>query len=159
MSILSLARRLRRDNCGLGAMELALVMPVFFMLGLGTIDASRMVAAKIDLEQAAQRTTDFALARRPNSSSGTYLKTEAASAAGVNASDVTVDIYLECDGSRQGAFAGTCASGQLQARYVDIKITRQLQTQFDWAALGETLGLEVFSSRITVTGDSLVRFQ
>ena len=155
----SLLPSLMRDCAGTGVMELGLAMPMLLMLLLGTVDASRMIAAKIDMEQAAQRTTDYALARRPDSSNGTYLQTEAASAAGVPTSDVTVDIYLECDGVRQTDFSIACTAGQSQARYASVTIDKTVDTVFDWSSLSSVVGSNLLPSAVTVQGDSVVRFQ
>ena len=151
--------RLFRDCSGFGAMELALASPFLFLLSLGMIDASMLIGTKIDYEQAAQRTTDFALARRPNSSDGTYLKNEAATAAGVDAQYVTVDIYRTCDGTRAQSFDGTCNSGEVTARYASVTIAQPVATEFDWSSLAETLGINAFEQTVTVRGDSIVRFQ
>jgi Flp pilus assembly protein TadG len=155
----SLPHRLLRDNAGTGVMELALALPVLLLLLLGTIDTSRMIADKLDMEQAAQRTTDYALAKRPDSSNGTYLQNEAASAAGVPTSDVTVDIWLECDGVRQTDFSTACAAGQQQARYASVTIDKPVATLFNWSSLASFFGSKVLPASVTVQGDSVVRFQ
>jgi Flp pilus assembly protein TadG len=154
-----LFRSIMADSSGVGLIELAFILPILLLLILGTIDLSRFVAARLDLEQAAQRTTDYALALRPTNANGTYLKNEAVAASGVPAANVTVDIFLECDGVRQSSFNNTCASGETRARYVSVSIVEQVQPIFDWASLSNFLGFSGFSSEITVTGDSLVRFQ
>jgi Flp pilus assembly protein TadG len=150
---------LLRDSAGTGVMELALAMPVLLLLLLGTIDVSRLVADKIDMEQAAQRVTDFALAKRPDSADGTYLVNEAVSAANVPASNVTVDIYLECNGVRQTDFTVQCAAGEPQARFASVTIDKAVNTIFDWGALSEMVGSNILPSVVTVQGDSVVRFQ
>lgn len=155
----SLLQWLRADKRGTGAMELSLVLPILMLLVVGMVDISRMVAARIDTEQAAQRATDFALAIRPNGNNGTYIRNEAANAAGVPSSDVTVDIFLECNGTRQGSFTGTCSSGQDRARFVSVSIDRDVDFLFDWGALASLFGTQVLGAGATVTGDSLVRFQ
>lgn len=151
--------RLWRDCSGFGAMELAIASPFLFLLTLGMIDASMLIGTKIDYEQAAQRTTDFALAKRPNSSNGTYLRTEAATAAGVPADNVTVDIYRTCNGTRATSFDGACSTGQVTARYVGVRIARPVETEFDWSGLARVLGVNGFARTVTVAGDSVVRFQ
>lgn len=155
----SLLQRLRGDKRGTGAIELSLILPVLMVLVVGMVDISRMVAARIDAEQAAQRATDFALAIRPNGNNGSYIQTEAAAAAGVPSSDVTVDIFLECNGTRHGSFTGTCTAGQDRARFVSVSIDRDVDYLFDWGALASLFGTQVLGSGATVTGDSLVRFQ
>ena len=150
---------LAKDARGVGIIELALGLPIMLVLLVGMIDASRFIAARIDLEQAAQRTTDFGLAKRPESDNATYLRTEAASAAGVPTSNVTAEVFLECDGVRQTNFDTICATGETTARFINISIDRQVDTLFDWQAAAHLFGAQVFDSSITVTGSSLVRFQ
>lgn len=152
-------RDLRQDRQGFGAMELALALPFLMLLSLGMIDASNLIAKKIDFEQAAQNTTDYALAVRPQSSNGAYLVTIAKSAAKVDTSDVTVTITLQCDGTVQSNFNATCTGGAIPARYVNVRISKAIAPKFDWAALASMLGIRGFSSTVTVVGDSRVRFQ
>jgi len=152
-------RRLIKDRKGLGTIELALVLPGLLLMLLGMTDMSRFISARIDVEQAAQRTTDYALAKRPSSDNATYLRNEAASAAGVSTNNVTAQIFLECDGVRQSNLNDTCPSGHTPERFVSISINRQVQTLFDWQALASVFGANVMASNITVTGNSLVRFQ
>lgn len=152
-------RGLFADNGGASLIELALVAPVLVVLFAGMVDISRVVAARLDLEQAAQRTTDLALAKRPTSDDGTYLKNEAASAAGVPATDATVEIFLECNGAKQAAFSGDCPAGQTRARFASVSIDRTVPMMFDWGAMSRMAGSNILPSSITVTGDSVVRFQ
>ncbi|MCB2082819.1 MAG: hypothetical protein KDD90_02035 [Sphingomonadaceae bacterium] len=159
MNILKLARLLKADRKGFGAMELGLSLPVLMLLGLGTVDASNLIAAKMDFEAAAQRTTDYALAKRPNGSNGAYLRAEAANAAGVSEQDVTVQIFLECNGVKQDNFNTLCPSGEVPTRFVSVEISKPVATEFDWSFFDRVLGVKAFDSAVTVTGDSLVRFQ
>ncbi|WFL76610.1 TadE/TadG family type IV pilus assembly protein [Altererythrobacter arenosus] len=150
------------DEHGFGAMELALAMPFLMLLCLGMMDASMLLGTKIDYEQAAQRTTDLAFARRPNSDDGreyNWYVTEAKTAADVEADAVDVDIFLECDGVRQSDFNGQCASGEVSNRFVSVSISNQVDTQFDWAGLAGLIGFTNFPRQVTVVGDSLVRIQ
>ncbi|KHK89340.1 hypothetical protein LK12_19555 [Novosphingobium malaysiense] len=140
-------------------MELALVLPVLLFMFAGMVDVSRYVCAAIETEQAAQRTTAYALAKRPNGSDATYLRNEAAAAAGVPTGDVTADIFLECDGVRQTKFNNPCPVGQTSARFVSVSIKRTVQFQFDWQTLAGMFGARVAAPSMTVTGDSLVRIQ
>lgn len=151
--------RLWRDCSGFGAMELGIASPFLFLLSLGMIDASMLIGTKIDYEQVAQRTTDYALAVRPNSSNGSYLVTEAARGNAIEAADVTVDIYRTCNGVRAAQFDGVCASGQTTARYVSVVISKSVATEFDWSGLARILGINAFAGSVTVSGDSVVRIQ
>ena len=154
-----LLTRLRHDDRGVGFVELAMVAPVLMLLCLGMIDISRLVSARIDLEQAAQRTTDFALARRPTSSNTSYLVTEGANAGGVPAQDVEVELFLECDGVRQDEFNTPCPDGEVQARFASVAISRDVPTEFNWTGMARLFGHEGSGEAVAVIGDSVVRFQ
>lgn len=158
--IFAFIQRLIRDKSGVGFIELALVAPILALMFLGMVDLSRIVATRIDLEQAAQRTTDFALAKRPPNGSTTYLVEEAKTAAGVSASDVTVRLTLECDGTVQTNFTSDCAAGQETRRFATVAIRKTIDTGFNWRGMAS-----IFTGRssayvpITVVGDSVVRLQ
>lgn len=153
------ARKLATDSAGFGAMELGLALPFLLLMCLGMIDASNLISTKIDYEQAAQRTTDFALAKRPTNSSTTYLVNEAVNASGLGADDITVELFLECDGVKQSNFNSVCEDGEASGRFVSVEISKDVATRFDWSALSRLIGYKAFNGTVTVTGDSLVRFQ
>ena len=152
-------RSLWRDNAGTAVLELALALPMLMVLLLGMIDMSLLVASRIDAEQAAQRATDYALAIRPTSSSTTYIQTETAKVSDVSADNVTVNIFLECDGVRQSSFNNICTTGQDAARFVSVSVDRDVDFLFDWSAFSTIFGARAIGSDITVRGDSVVRFQ
>jgi Flp pilus assembly pilin Flp len=144
---------LRDDERGASAIELGVSLPILIMLTVGAVDVSNLIPARLDLEQAARRTTDLALASRPRTSNGAYLVTEAAAASGQPAADVTVDILLECEGVRQPVFSTPCEEGE-----ASVSIRRYYQPMFDYKALGILFGRRIMMSRITIEGDSVVRF-
>lgn len=151
-------RSIKSDSEGAALIELAAVLPILLLLFLGTVDLSRIIATKLDLEQAAQRTTDFALAHRPRGSDGTYLVAEATTASGMPAQNIAVEIFLECGDVRQTTFSAGCPPGVQRARFVSIEIVQQIEPVFDWAALATFLGFQL-SPMIVISGDSVVRFQ
>lgn len=157
--LLDPARHLAGDRTGFGAMELGLALPFLMLLSLGMIDASFLISTKIDYEQAAQRTTDYALAKRPTNGSTTYLVSEAIRASGLSTDKVSVEIFLECDGVKQADFNTVCADDQASARFVSVEMRNDVATYFDWSALAKLIGYKAFDRTVTVTGDSLVRFQ
>ena len=159
LSILKFARRLRRDDKGVALVEMAMSLPLLMLLCLGMIDISRLVTAKIDLEQAAQRTTDFVLAKRPSSGSTTIYQAEAVSASGVEAQNITVTFFLECDGIRQNNFADECADGETIQRFAFVSITDNVTTQFNWSKMASFFDGQERASTVPVVGDSTVRFQ
>lgn len=158
--IYAFIQRLFRDQSGVGFVELALAAPLLALMFLGMIDMSRVIATRVDLEQAAQRTTDLALGKRPPNGSTTYLVNEAVAASGVPASDVTVTLTCECDGVVQNKFTDICSPGQITKRFASVSIKKQVSTGFNWRIVGAmfTGGTATYTP-ITVVGDSLVRLQ
>lgn len=153
-------RKLTRDCSGIGFVELALAAPLLALLFLGMVDLSSVVSNRIDLEQAAQRTTDFALAKRPTNGNATYLVNEAATASGAATGDIDVQLILECDGNRQASFTSSCLAGEVQKRFVSVAISRNVSTGFNWRAMGAMFsGGSAAYAPVRVTGDSLVRLQ
>ena len=153
-------RKLRDDISGVGFVELALTAPLLALMFLGMTDLSIIVASRIDLEQAAQRTTDLALAKRPTSTDTSYLVAEAMAASGRPASDVTVTYILECNGTVMSSFNDTCAAGEVPKRFVSVSIVEPVTTGFNWRGLAGMFTGEVAAYEgTTVTGDSIVRLQ
>ena len=155
-----LLRRLRRDESGVGFIELAFVSPLLALLFLGMFDTSVIIQTNLDLEQAAQRTTDLALAKRPNDNDTSYIEAEAIAASGADTDDVTVDLIWECGGVRQSTFVGTCDPGSLSKRFVSVAIEREVWTGVNWRIVGAMFdGGTTDYVPITVVGDSVVRIQ
>lgn len=158
--IFAFIQRLIRDKSGVGFVELALAAPLLALMFLGMIDMSKVISTRVDLEQAAQRTTDLALAKRPPNGNTAYLKAEAVAASGVSASDVTVTLTCECDGVVQSKFTDSCGSGQVTKRFAKVSIKKQVSTGFNWRIVGAMFsGGSANYTPITVEGDSVVRLQ
>ncbi|WP_425506818.1 hypothetical protein [Sphingomonas rhizophila] len=66
---------------------------------VGMTDLSRGFSAKLQLTQAAQRSIEKVMQTSFQTGAVDTLKAEAASAAGVDASAVTIDYWLQCNGS------------------------------------------------------------
>lgn len=149
--------RLWKSEAGTSIIELGLLLPILLMLSLGSIDLARGFAARLDLEQAAQATTDLALARLPRDRNDTaYLVAEANRAAGGGATP-NIQLILTCDGAPQGRFENDCPrAAQIRARFVQVSITKPYTPMFEWGAL---VGRQVIASTVTLTGDSKVRIQ
>src|SRR5690349_17406605 len=109
------------DQKGTSTVEMALLAPFFAMLVLGTVDAARAASEKIALQQAASRAIEMVTS---GSSDMTAVKTEAAATAGVGASAVTVDRWMECDRVRQNQFDGSCSGSAEIGRYVSVAVTK-----------------------------------
>lgn len=157
MSARMILRRLRRDARGTSIVEMGMLAPFFAMLVLGTVDASRAVVDKMMLQQAASRSIEMASAGGLDSTAFTNLKAEAAAAAGVSASQVTVDSWLECDRVRQASFSGDCTDASQEiGRYVSVAINKNYSPWFASSLAG--MGYNI-SRTIRLQGKASVRLQ
>ncbi|HUE79054.1 MAG TPA: TadE/TadG family type IV pilus assembly protein [Sphingomicrobium sp.] len=123
-------RSLARDERGASIIEMAMVTPVLATLLIGMVDISRAYAAKLQLEQAAQRSIEKVMQYQTGASTYSTLYTEAADAAGVPVTDVTVDYWLECNGARAANYTDSCSSGQTYARYISVAVDKDFQPMF-----------------------------
>jgi Flp pilus assembly protein TadG len=114
--------RLARDDRGASIIELALVAPVLASLLIGMVDLSRAYSYKLKLEQAAQRAIEKVQAYQTSTSTYGTLQSEAAAAAGVPTSNVTIDYWLECDGTRAASYESVCAGGQTYGRWISVTV-------------------------------------
>ena len=132
-----------RDDRGSSIVEMALAAPFLATLLIGMVDMSRGYSAKLQLEQAAQRSIEKAMNGDKETDLFETLKDEAVAAAGVSASAVTVKYWLECNGVSQNSSAASmatdyekvCPDGQTYARYVNVKIEKSYKPMFKatWA--------------------------
>jgi hypothetical protein len=116
--ILALRRRplssLRTDERGTSVIELAIVAPVLAFLTMGIVDLSTGYGRRMEITEAVNRTIEKVAAKNfevPGTAVApdfTYIKNDAAEAAGVDPDAVTVTRWLECDGEEQDDFNGTC---------------------------------------------------
>ena len=114
--------RITRDDRGASIIELALVAPILASLLIGMVDMSRAYSYKLNLEQSAQRAIEKVQQYQSTTSTYGTLQSEAAAAAGVPVSDVTIDYWLECDGSRQSDYNTSCSGSQTYARWVTVSV-------------------------------------
>jgi Flp pilus assembly protein TadG len=128
--MMRLTHPLLRDERGASVIELALVLPFFASIVVGVTDISRAYSTKLQLEQAAYRAIEKVQQYRSNSSTFDTLQSEAATAAGVPTSQVTVDYWLECNGTRQAVYNSTCSSGQTTGRWIKVDITKTFTPMF-----------------------------
>lgn len=126
----SLLARLRSDTRGVSVIETAVIVPALAMLIAGVSDVAMGFSARLKIQQATNSSIQLATAGGPNSLAFSTLQTEAATAAGVPSGQVTIDTWLECAGTRQLSFDGTCASGQQEARYASVTVTGSYRPKF-----------------------------
>ena len=123
-------RKLRGDDRGAAIIELAMAAPVFAVMVIGMSDLSRAYSTKLQLEQASQRSIEKVMNGQANTTVAAALRTEAATTAGVPESQVTVDYWLECDGTRAAAYDSTCPSSQATRRYMSVNINKTFTPMF-----------------------------
>lgn len=142
-------RRLKADSRGATVIEFAFFAPMVGLLVVGIADYGRGFSERFALESAAHAALERASAGNI-SKDYTFLKKEAADAAGVPVENVTLDNWLECDGKRMSNYDGVCTADQEVARYLYIKLTKNYQPSFRWTGGGKI---------IPISGDAAVRIQ
>jgi Flp pilus assembly protein TadG len=133
--MIRLLRSLARDERGASVIEMAMVTPLLGSLLIGMVDISRAYSAKLQLEQAAYRAIEKVQGYQTSESTYSTLKTEAASAArnagfSVADTDVVIDYWLECNGTRQTTYDSVCTGGQTTARWVTVDVPATFTPMF-----------------------------
>lgn len=111
---------LAKDERGVSVIELAICAPVLAILVLGVSDLGIGLSNRYFLQQAANRAIELGHLRSTDLNYN-HLVPEAAAAANVPESNVTLKQWLECNGT-VSAFEGTCEPGQHVARFVKLTI-------------------------------------
>ena len=123
---------LARDDSGASIIEMALLMPFLASMVIGVTDISRAYSSKLKLEQAAYRAIEKVQQYRDTGDTYSTLANEASAAAsdsGFTGSTVTIDFWLECDGTRQADYETSCPSGS-PARWVTVDIATSFTPTF-----------------------------
>ena len=132
----SIARRLRRDERGVAFVEFGLVVPVLALFVLAIADLGQGLSQRFTMQAAVNRSLERLLVSRPSAGANdsgvdyTYIRQEAATAAGVPLSSVTVTQFILCDGVRAAASATACTAPQEQARYLSLTINKDFTSGF-----------------------------
>lgn len=144
------------DTRGTSTVELAIVFPVGLLLLLGAVDSSLAFAEKLRVEAAAARAVEQITAFSRVRTDYTASKAEAAAAANVNASDVTVTYWLECNNVVQSKFDDTCTNSSHQiARFVKVTVSGKFTPSVNY---GDFLTTDA-NGFVRVSGDASVRVQ
>lgn len=155
MTFRSRAAAMLRDDRGASVIEFGMVLPVIGLLLLGATDLALGFTEKLNLEQASARTIEKATALGATGSSYELLRLEAANASGQPLERVTIDKWLECNGTRQSSFDGACSTGQQIARYVSVRITDTYVPFFNYSVFAGG----AIPASFTIQGDARVRVQ
>lgn len=144
------------DAEGTSVLELALVFPIGMLLLLGAIDTSLGFAEKLRVEAAAGRAVEQITAFSRVKTDYTASSAEAAAAAGVAVSDVTVTYWLECNNAVQSSFTASCPNNTDQiARFVKVEIRGKYKPSINFKGFLATDA----GGFVRVQGDSSVRIQ
>ena len=137
--LLRLARLLRgigRDLRGASVTELALAVPVMTLFVTGSIDLGQGISERFTLQQSVGRSLEILQAGPIQGSANSndvdynFLIDEAAEAAGVQASQVTLTRWLECDNERKDDYGDSCDVGEETARYLQLRVDKVFHGQF-----------------------------
>lgn len=129
-------RQLGRDERGASVIEIGLFAPILGLMLMGVSDLAMGYQRKLQLEGAAYRALEKVAVGSFQPDYQTYIRADAAAAAGVPQGQVTVDSWLECAGTRQTSFTGSCFAGQSTTRYVSVSIDGSYRPRFSWGPLG-----------------------
>ena len=157
--MIGLMKSLRRDERGVGTIELALSVPILAFILVAAADMGVGYTERLALQQAANRTLETGMARGRVNDSYTYLKAIGASNSGEPADHVTIDNWLECDGARATSFDGTCGSNQQSGRYISVRITGTHTPSFNYNGLARRFGATNLGGPVTIAGAATVRIQ
>lgn len=121
-----------RDERGNSFIEMALAAPLLTALLIGTVDISRSVSAKVQLEQVAQSTIERVQAQgnfKTSEIDDLEAYAEAQAGAGSNA---TITAWLECNhnATKLDYDTGSCTAGDPYARYVNVTVASTYSPMF-----------------------------
>ena len=120
--------QLARDRRGAAIVEMAMVAPLLATMIVGVVDLSNAFGRKLKLEQAAQRAIEKIMNTSANATVEATLQNEAASQAGVPASNVIVSYRLECNGSVTSATS--CPAGQTSSQWISVEVSDKYKPLF-----------------------------
>jgi Flp pilus assembly protein TadG len=128
-------KSLVRDESGASIIEMGMLLPFLGAMVIGVADISRAYSAKLKLEQAAYRAIEKVQQYRDTSSTFSTIQSEAttaATAAGFTSPSVSIDYFLECDGSRQATYNTNCTGSATPNRWIMVDITAKYTPMFAW---------------------------
>jgi Flp pilus assembly protein TadG len=148
-----LLRRIGRDRRGASIIELALTLPFLSVMMVGLVDVASCYSAQMSIQQAAARSLERVQVNG-STTNFAFVRTEAAAAAGVPESQVTVETWLECENVRQAATVLVCPGTQDAGKYVKVTITSSYTPYFAYSPLGTRAA----NGKIPLSAASSVRY-
>lgn len=146
-----------QDRRAASAVEFGLFAPVLAMMAIGIADLSRGIARKYQLEQASYRVLELVTVGTLQSDYS-YVKPDAAAAAGIPEDNITVDNWLECDGERIADFDEICEEEEQTARFLKVTLIDDFEPTFTYGPLGKAFDSND-DGKIRLTSRSTVRIQ
>ena len=162
-------RSLWRDQGGNSFIEMALITPILATMLVGTIDVADGFSTRLKLEQVAQRMVEEVQQEKtPFKSTYSDLQTEAATAAGVSSSNVTVTNSVKCsnDGTNWTPLSSSTtdwdkdfcntssATYSYESHYIEVKIQGSYTPFFSGSLPGVAS-----NGTITLWGTAGARFE
>jgi len=122
--------KLGRDTRGVATIELALFAPILATMVIGVVDMSNAFSRKLACEQAAQRAIEKVMQTTGDDTPAQTIIDEASDQANIDPSQVTVNYRLECDQVYVEDYDADCATGETEARYIEVEVTDVYQPMF-----------------------------
>ena len=113
--------KLGRDQSGAAIIELAMVAPILAAMTIGVVDLSNAFSRKLVLEQAAQRSIEKVMQTTGEETVDDTIKDEAASAAGIPRTQVTVNYTMTCAGVVTDPTT-ECVDNSTEIRYTEVSL-------------------------------------
>ena len=114
-------RNLARNQRGSVIIELAFIAPILATMIVGIVDLSAAYGRKLVLEQAAQRAVEKIMQTTGEDTVDDTIRNEAAAAAGIPVSQVTVAFTMTCAGVVTN-YATQCTDNTTEVRYIEISL-------------------------------------
>ncbi len=149
-------RDLAGNQRGFSAVEFGFLAPILLMFVLGIGDLGRGLSERHALQQATNRTLELAHLGTEEKNYD-HLIAEAARAARVPETNVTLRQWLECNGdsTKQLAFGASCPTGQQIARYVTLTVWSSFMPMFSSAGYLDVLP----DGSVRITAEASLRVQ
>lgn len=135
MRILHLGSRLRQDRRGASIIEMGLALPVLSVMLVGLVDVASAYSAHMTIQQAAARSLERVQVNG-FANNFSFVRAEAAAAAGVPVTQVAVTTWLECNNVRQPATTTLCTGGAVAGKYVEVTVNSTYSPFFSISPLG-----------------------